>query len=128
MPMGGGASIGTAPKHRDDGSASDPAAQASTPLEELFDVPATGEYGDDDMDDRVDQQSEQRDDNDVDMAFVWSVEAAQGIGNLEPSEDDAIAELLVTQMGGSGRQCRGYYSRAARKIVFESDPLHVSPR
>ena len=53
------------------------------------------------------------------MAFVGSLEAAQSNGRLEPSKDDVVAELLLTQMGGSGRQHQREFRAAARKIVSE---------
>ena len=63
--------------------------------------------------------------NDVDMHSVGSLEAAQSLGNLEPDAGDCIAELLLTQMGASGRSYRRESRQAARKIVSE---MYSPPR
>ena len=53
------------------------------------------------------------------MHFVGSLEAAQPLGNLEPDAGDYIAELLLFQMGASGRSYRRESEQVAKKIVSE---------
>ena len=62
----------------------------------------------------------------VESDFVGCIDhSADDLGSLEPSFDDFVAELLLTQMGGSGKQ-RGRERRtAARKIVSE---IYSPPR
>ena len=62
---------------------------------------------------------------DVEMHFVGSMTTAQGIGQLNPQVDDCVAEMLLAQMGSSGRQCRRDGRRAARKLVSE---IYSPPR
>ena len=52
---------------------------------------------------------------DTEMHFIGSMSTEQGIGRLSPPIDDEVAELLLAQMGASGRQSRRDYGRAARK-------------
>ena len=56
---------------------------------------------------------------DTEMHFVGSMSTEQGIGRLSPPIDDEVAELLLAQMGASGRRSRRDYGRASRKLVTE---------
>ena len=56
---------------------------------------------------------------DVEMDFTGHVAASQGIGSLEPDFDDQISELLLAEMGSSGRVRRRDGRRAFKKIVSE---------
>ncbi len=63
---------------------------------------------------------------DVEMAFVGCLDhCATGIGSLEPNVDDQVCELLLAQMGSSGRSYRREATQAARKIVSE---MYSPPR
>ena len=62
---------------------------------------------------------------DTEMHFIGSMSTEQGIGRLSPPIDDEVAELLLAQMGASGRQSRRDYGRAARKLVTE---IYSPPR
>jgi hypothetical protein len=62
---------------------------------------------------------------DVEMDFVGHVGASQGIGSFEPSFDDMISELLLTEMGSSGRLRRKDGRTAIKKIVSE---IYSPPR
>ena len=55
--------------------------------------------------------------NDVEMDFVGHVGATQGIGSLEPSFDDEVSDLLLAEMGSSGRVRRRDGRKAMRKMV-----------
>ena len=62
------------------------------------------------------------DDNEREIGtnFVGSLDhSCDGLGSLEPSVDDFIAELLVAQMGGGGRRRLREHRSAARRIVSE---------
>ena len=52
-------------------------------------------------------------------------QAAQEIGSLEPSVDDFVSALLLTEMGASGRIFRRESRCVARKIVSE---IYSPPR
>ena len=56
---------------------------------------------------------------DVDMEFVGDLEAHDFLGSLGPSVDDAVSELLLAQMGSSGRSYRRESAAAARRFVSE---------
>ena len=57
---------------------------------------------------------------DVEMDFVGCIDhTATGIGSLEPNIGDFVSELLLAQMGSSGRQYRRESVQAARRIVSE---------
>ena len=56
---------------------------------------------------------------DVDMEFVGDLEAHDFLGSLGPSVDDAVSELLLAQMGSSGRSYRRESAIAARRFVSE---------
>ena len=60
--------------------------------------------------------------NDVEMDFVGNVDPSQGIGSLEPSFDDQVAEMLLAEMGSSGRVRRRDGRKAVRKMVSEIYP------
>ena len=62
---------------------------------------------------------------DTEMHFIGSMTTEQGIGRLSPPIDDEVAELLLAQMGASGRQSRRDYGRAARKLVTD---IYSPPR
>ena len=62
---------------------------------------------------------------DVEMGFVGHVGASQGIGSLEPSFDDQIAELMLAEMGSSGRVRRRDGQKAMKTIVSE---IYSPPR
>ena len=54
----------------------------------------------------------------VEADFIGSIDhSGNGLGSLEPRFDDFVAELLLTQMGGSGKQRFREKKTAARKIV-----------
>ena len=61
----------------------------------------------------------------VEMDFVGHVGASQGVGSPEPSFDDMISELLLTEMGSSGRARRKDGRKAIKKIVSE---IYSPPR
>ena len=64
--------------------------------------------------------------NDVDMDFVGCIDHnSTDIGSLEPSPDDYICELLLAQMGSSGRRYRRETVQAVRKMVSE---IYSPPR
>ncbi len=64
--------------------------------------------------------AEQAAGDDVEMDFVGCVDhCATDIGSLEPSVDDQICEILLAQMGSSGRSYRREAAQAARRIVSE---------
>ena len=43
--------------------------------------------------------------HEVERNFVGNINhAMDGLGSIEPSVDDVVAELLVAQMGSTGRQ------------------------
>ena len=63
---------------------------------------------------------------DVDMAFVGCIDhSGTDIGSLEPDIDDCICELLLAQMGSSGRRYRRETTQAARRLVSE---IYSPPR
>ena len=62
---------------------------------------------------------------DVEMDFVGHVGASQGIGSFEPSFDDMVSELLLTEMGSSGRVRQKDGRKAIKKIVSE---IYSPPR
>ena len=108
-----GTSIDDAPATRDTG-----AADIGPDL--ILDETIDQQDGDAPADDAMDLHPEEGpSSNDVDMHFVGSLEAAQSLCNLEPDAGDCIAELLMTQMGASGRSYRRESRQAARKIVSE---------
>ena len=63
--------------------------------------------------------------NDVEMDFVGHVQNSQGIGSLEPSVDDCIAELLLAEMGSSGKSRKRDGRKGFRKLVSE---IYSPPR
>ena len=62
---------------------------------------------------------------DVEMDFVGHLSTADGIGSLEPSVEDFVAELLIGQMGGTSRKHRRETNNAARRMVSE---IYSPPR
>jgi len=63
--------------------------------------------------------------NDVEMDFIGNINAVQGIGSLEPSFDDEVSALLLTEMGSSGRVRRRDGRKVVRKMVSE---IYSPPR
>jgi hypothetical protein len=58
--------------------------------------------------------------HEVEQNFIGNLNhASDGLGSLEPSVDDVIAELLVTQMGSSGRSRVREQRSGFRRIVSE---------
>ena len=88
--------------------------QALVPTEMNSEANEDNDGGDDDA---AVQMEDQEQNNDIDMHFVGSLEANQDIGSLEPSIDDFVSELLLNEMGASGRSYRREGRQAARKIV-----------
>jgi hypothetical protein len=56
---------------------------------------------------------------DVEMDFVGCIEASQGIGSLEPSVDDCISQLLLAEMGSSGKTRKRDGRKGFRRLVSE---------
>ncbi len=63
--------------------------------------------------------------NDVEMDFAGHVGASQGIGSLEPSFDDEVAEMLLAELGSSGRDRITDGHKAVKKLVSE---IYFPPR
>ncbi len=63
--------------------------------------------------------------NDVEMDFVGCLDAAEGIGSLEPSFDDLVSGLLLAQMGSAGKKYKREARTAGRKLVSE---IYSPPR
>ena len=59
------------------------------------------------------------------MDFVGSLNLIEEIGRLEPSFDDEISGLLLSQMGSVGKSCRREAQRAGKKLLSE---LYSPPR
>jgi len=58
--------------------------------------------------------------HEVEQNFIGNINhSSDGLGSLEPSVDDVIAELLVTQMGSSGRSRVREQRSGFRRIVSE---------
>ena len=62
---------------------------------------------------------------DVDMEFVGELNLVDDLGTLEPSVDDTISALLLTQMGSSGRSYAREKASGARRILSE---IYSPPR
>ena len=62
---------------------------------------------------------------DINMDFVGSMELHDNLGTLEPALDDEISNMLLLQMGSSGRAYRREKASAAKKIVSE---IYSPPR
>ena len=62
---------------------------------------------------------------DVDMGFIGSLEVHDFLGNLEPSIDDSVSHLLLTQMGSCGRSYKRESAAAAKRLVSE---IYSPPR
>ena len=56
---------------------------------------------------------------DMDAGFIGNFMVADKLGSLEPSFDDVISSLLLSQMGSCGRSYKRESSTAARRIVSE---------
>ncbi len=63
--------------------------------------------------------------HDVEMDFVGSVEPEGELGKLEPSVDDVISNLILRQIGSSGRSYKREGRHGARKLVSE---IYSPPR
>ena len=62
---------------------------------------------------------------DIEMDFVGNINASQGLGSLEPSFDDEVSDMLLAEMGSSGRIQRKDGRKAVRKLVSE---IYSPPR
>ena len=58
--------------------------------------------------------------HEVEQSFVGRLDHSWGdLGSLEPDVDDVIAQLLVTQMGSSGRSMRREQRSGMRRVGSE---------
>ena len=66
---------------------------------------------------------------DIEMDFVGSLEPYSDLGSLEPFVDDVVSQLLLSQMGSSGKSYHRESATAARRIVSEiySPPRVTAP-
>ena len=77
-------------------------------------MPTGSDEGDDNQAVDMDQDNTP---GDVEMDFVGCVTSEQGIGSLEPSTEDHIAQLLLAEMGSSGRVRQRDGRKASKKMV-----------
>ena len=69
--------------------------------------------------DGVMEENEPTGSQDVEMDFVGSLQVADDLGKLEPSFNDHLCEILLSQMGSSGRSYRREAAKARRALVSE---------
>ena len=62
---------------------------------------------------------------DVEMDFVGSLNLIEELGQMEPSFDDEISSLLLSQMGSVGKSCRREAQRSGKKLLSE---IYSPPR
>ena len=71
------------------------------------------------MHEHGDMQMDHGTSGDADMDFIGNLEVHDALGNLELEADDAISQMLLMQMGSSGRSYRRDKASAARRVVSE---------
>ena len=54
---------------------------------------------------------------DVEMEFMGELDLVDDLGHLEPSAEDTISQLLLTQMGSSGRSYAREKAAGSRRIL-----------
>ena len=87
-------------------------------------TPVQPEPGPPEVSNEVDMDQD-NDAPDAEMHFVGNISPSQGIGSLEPSFDDEIAEMLLAEMGSSGRVRHKDGRKAVKKMVSE---IYSPPR
>ena len=67
----------------------------------------------------MDAEGQEQGNEDVDMHFVGNLELHDALGSIEPTIDDEVSHLLLTQMGSCGRSYKRESAQAAKRIVSE---------
>ena len=71
------------------------------------------------------EEEEEDNERDVEMEFCGELNLMSEVGQLEPSFNDSVSELLLTQLGSVGKSFRREARNAGKKIVSE---IYSPPR
>ena len=71
------------------------------------------------------EEEEEDNERDVEMEFCGELNLMSEVGQLEPSFNDSVSELLLNQLGSVGKSFRREARNAGKKIVSE---IYSPPR